>query len=448
MHNWKEWYDKHHNDIKNDFFKFLQIPSVGTDPKFKKQTIEAAHFLRDYLLKIGLDVELWETEKFPIVFGSYYAGEGRPTLLLYNHYDVQPVDPLELWKSPPFEPTVREGKIYARGAVDNKGQCFYTLTAIRAWLELSKEKNLNLKVFIEGEEESGSHATEAVLQHHQQALEADHLLIVDVDIPDRNTPAVTVGVRGIMSLEVICQNAAADLHSGVHGGIALNPNRILSGLLAGLWNDKGQVTLHGFYDGVEPPPEIDFPFNEHLYKKKFGVGALCYESGYTVGQTGGVRPTLEINGMIGGYTGEGFKTIIPAKASAKLSCRLVPGQDPAKIFSLIKTYFISNAPPGCKMEVIDYGGSVAYRSDIDSSLVKTVAMSYEEVFGCPCSCLFCGASIPLIVKLAEVSRANVALIGMGLAEDGIHAPNEHFDWERFEKGFLVISTILNRLGGA
>lgn len=447
----KAWYELRRDKIRTDFFEFLRLRSIGTDPQYRQETLQTAEWLKSYLTQMGLQTQVWQSSGFPVVWGTCLtAGADRPTLLIYHHYDVQPVDPLQEWITPPFEPTERHGEVYARGAQDNKGQCFYSLTAIWAWLELAKEKQINLKVFIEGEEESGSHGTEGVLFAHAQELKADHLLVIDCGIPSKQTPGVTVGMRGIMTCEVVCQNSNTDLHSGVHGGIALNPNRALAQLIAGLWDTEGSVTLPGFYDDVQVLPvselaRVDMSFDEAWYKKTFGVQAFCAETGRTIRESNGLRPSLEINGMIGGYTGAGFKTVIPAKASAKISCRLVPGLDPDKVFEQLKTYFLKNAPKGLKMSVVPLGGAPAYRSDLDSPLVKTVVLSYEEIFGTPCRYLFCGASIPIVVKLAAVSGAAVALMGMGLDDDDIHAPNEHFGWDRFELGYLTVGQILSRL---
>ena len=447
----KEWYQSHQKEILNDFFTFLKFPSISTDPQFKEQTHQTADWLCDYIREIGLEVELWETPGHPVVFGTYMkAGKERPTLLIYHHYDVQPVDPLELWKTPPFEPAIRENQVYARGAVDNKGQCFYSLTALKACLSLAKELNVNLKLFIEGEEESGSSGTSAILKQKKDALKADYLLVVDFDIPSVSSPGVTVGMRGLLAMEVECENSSIDLHSGTHGGVALNPNRALATLLAKMWDEKGRVAIPGFYEDVEPLSKevlskVDMSFDQESYQKRFGVQAFCPEEGFSLKESNGLRPVLEINGMSGGYTGPGFKTVIPAKAQAKLSCRLVPHQDPEKIFRAIKNYFEKNVPKGLKIKVTSKGGAPSYRSSLNSSIVKTVNFAYEEVFGKPSQYLFCGASVPIIVELAKASQAEVAMMGVGLAEDDIHAPNEHFGLDRFELGYLTMGRILSRL---
>lgn len=444
----KNWYKEHYEQILEDFFTFLSFPSISADLSHEKDLRCTAEWLCNYLKKIGLEATLWETSGFPVVFGTYLkAGKDRPTLLIYHHYDVQPVDPLDLWKSDPFKPIIKNNQVYARGASDNKGQCFYSLTALKAFFELSQEVNFNIKVFIEGEEESGGRGTAAILQQKEAELKADHLLVVDFDIPNVSTPAITLGMRGIVGLNIECTNSSIDLHSGIHGGIALNPNRALATLLAGMWEKNGKVKIPHFYEDVVPLSKeslsrADISFDVEQYTKSFGVKAFCPEEGYSIKESNGLRPTLEINGMWGGYIGPGFKTVIPAKAYAKISCRLVPDQDPEKIAKAIAEYLKSQAPKGIEIQVELHHGSVAYRSPFDSFVVKTVALAYEEIFGGPCKYLFCGATVPIVVDLVRVSKAEVAMIGVALADDDIHAPNEHFGLDRFELGYLTIGRIL------
>ena len=400
---------------------------------------------------MGLQVELWKTPGYPVVFAqNLSAGPSRPTLLIYHHYDVQPVDPLELWHSEPFKPVIKNNQVYARGAADNKGQCFYSLNAVRAFLALSKKLQINLKIFIEGEEESGGKGTTHILQEKKEALKADHLLIVDLDIPAPGVPAITLGLRGLTALQVELKNSAMDLHSGSHGGIALNPNRALAKLLAGMWDEEGKVTIPGFYEGLEKTSAeelgaLDLDFDPESYQRSFGVKAFAGEKGYSLLESNWLRPTLEINGMSGGYAGEGFKTVIPAQAKAKISCRLVPGQDPEKIGDAIARYFEKNAPKGIEIKIEKLHGAKAFRSSPLSPIAQTAAQAYEEVFGKKCKRLLSGASIPIVGDLARASGADVALIGVGLPEDAIHSPNEHFGLDRFEQGFLVISRILGIL---
>jgi acetylornithine deacetylase/succinyl-diaminopimelate desuccinylase-like protein len=447
----KKWYNDHYDQTLKDFFTFLSFPSISTDPHYEQDSRRTADWLCNYMNSVGLETALWETPGLPVVFGKHLkAGKDRPTLLIYHHYDVQPVDPLDLWKSDPFKPVIKNNQVFARGAVDNKGQCFYSLTALKAFLQLSKEFNFNIKVFIEGEEESGGRGTAAILQQKEAELKADHLLVVDFDIPNATTPAITLGMRGLVGLNIECTNSSIDLHSGAHGGIALNPNRALVTLLAGIWDKNGKVLTPHFYDDVrslrkEQLSQVDMSFDLEQYKKSFGVKAFCPEEGYSIKESNWLRPTLEINGIWGGYTGIGFKTVIPAKAYAKISCRLVPDQDPEKIAKTIAEYLKTAAPKGIEIKAELHHGAVAYRSAFDSFIVKTAALAYEEIFGKQCKYLFCGASVPIVVDLVHASKAEVAMIGVGLVEDDIHAPNEHFGLDRFELGYLMIGRILSRL---
>ncbi len=449
----KNWFQNHREKIFNEFFKFLSFPSISADENYKGDCLSTANWLCGYMNQMGLSAELWETPGLPVVFGSHSkAGKDRPTLLIYHHYDVQPVDPLELWKSDPFKPEIRNNQVYARGAVDNKGQCFYSLTAMKAFLELTDEMGFNLKVFIEGEEESGGKGTSAILEQRKEALKADHLLVVDFGIPDATTPGITLGMRGLVALDVECTTASIDLHSGCHGGIAMGANRVLSNLLGNMWDKNGKVQIPHFYDDVhtlsqEALSHVDMTFDKELYMKNFGLKAFANEGGFSIKESNWLRPVLEINGMSGGYTGAGFKTVIPAKARAKISARIVPNQDPIKVGNCIADYLKSSAPQGVQIKVDPHHGAAAFQSPFNSFIVKTSVLAYEEIFGKPCKYLFCGASVPIVVDLAKASGAEVAMIGVGLEEDDIHAPNEHFGLDRFELGYLIIARILCRLSG-
>lgn len=447
----QKWFAEHRDQILSDYFTFLSFPSISTDPAHAREVRQTADWLSAYLNKMGLKAELWETPGHPIVFATHLeAGPDRPTLLIYHHYDVQPVDPLDLWDSQPFKPVVKNNEVFARGAADNKGQCFYSLCAIRATLELAKKLNINLKVFIEGEEESGGRGTAHIVPQKKEELQADHLLIVDLDIPAPGVAAITLGIRGILALELELKNSRMDLHSGSHGGIALNPNRALAKLIASLWDDEGKVTVPDFYKDVRKPTEeelasLDKHFDLESYQKNFGVNAFSGEKGYSLLESNWLRPTLEINGMSGGYTGEGFKTVIPSKAIAKISCRLVPDQDPKQIEKALIRCLESRTPKGMELKVVSHHGGKAFRSSPTSLIAKAAAQSFEEVFGKPCKCMLAGGSIPIVVDLAEISGAEVALMGVGLAEDAIHSPNEHFGLDRLEQGFLVMGRILGHL---
>ncbi len=445
----KKWYDAHKKEIFSRFFTFLKFSSVGTDPDYTQETRKCAEWLVEYLKKIGFEAALHETSVHPVVYGQYlHAGKDRPTLLIYHHYDVQPVDPLEQWQSKPFDPTIRNGQVFARGAQDNKGQCFYTLTALEAFFQLRKQAKVNLKILIEGEEESGSVGTKQFLQEKKQLLTADYLLVIDSSIPHPNVPAITMGLRGIMTMEIVLKNSRSDLHSGTHGGIVLNPNRALVQLLAKLWDKEGKVAVPHFYDDVKQYSQtelskFEMSFDQKDYEKRFGIKAYAVEPGFSPRESNFIRPVLEINGISGGYTGTGFKTVIPAAAIAKISCRLVPNQEPSKIHKYISDFLRQEAPKGIDLKISDFHGAKAFGSTFDSPIVKMAAKAYEEVLGKKCRYLLMGGSIPIVGDLAQASGAAVVVMGYGLDDDEIHAPNEHFGLDRFEQGFLTVARILN-----
>lgn len=449
----QEWMQTHEKDVLKDFFHFLHFSSISTDPVYKSDCLQTADWLKGYLEQMGGQVELLQGSGLPVVFAQFLKDPSFPTVLLYHHYDVQPVDPIDLWDTDPFVATYKEGKVYARGASDNKGQCFFTLTALKA-LQAFKQKEsiwdlpLNIKLFIEGEEECGGAGTCEILHTYADRLQADYLCVVDFDIPAKDTPALSLGYRGILTMEMECTNASTDLHSGVHGGIALNPNRILATILAKLWNDQGKVTIPHFYDDVtslteEERATLDFSFDEKKYRKEFGVGAFCPKEGATPKETNGLFPTAEINGMWGGYTGLGFKTVIPAKAYAKVSCRLVPGQDPQEIFQNFQQFIAQHTPKGAEISVKLHHGAMAYRSSADSFLLQVARRSMEAVFEkAPCKSVLCGGAVPIVRDLMEATKAEAVLLGFALDTDNVHAPNEHFEWECFQKGFLMMLNLL------
>lgn len=450
----KKWYRDNQERTMKDFFTFLSFPSISTDPTHEKDSRKCAQWLSEYLTNNGLETEIWETPGLPVVFASHLkAGPNRPTVLIYHHYDVQPVDPLELWHSDPFVPVVRKNQVYARGAVDNKGQCFFSLTALKAIFEMAQSLDINIKVFIEGEEESGGRGTALAIQQKKDLLKADHLLVIDFDIPAPKVPGITLGMRGLVAVDIECVNSSIDLHSGMHGGIALNPNRALASILAQIWDANGKVAIPHFYDDVQTLSKehlcfVDMSFDKGQYEQSFGVKAYSNEEGYSVRESNWLRPTVEVNGMWGGYMGAGFKTVIPSKAHAKISCRLVPDQDPEKIAQALSAFFKAKAPEGIKISVDLHSGAPAYRTSFDSPIVKTAALAYEEIFGKSCRYMLCGGSVPIVVDLAAATGADVAMIGMGLADDDIHAPNEHFGLDRLELGYLTVARIIGRLSSS
>lgn len=447
----KEWFQKNQKEAREDYFRFLRFPSVSADPAFRREVLACAEWLVAYMVKKGIRAEQIQTEGYPIVYAEdLRAGPQAPTVLIYGHYDVQPADPVELWKSPPFEPVQREGKIYARGAADDKGQIFYAVLALCALKELGTPLPVNLKFCIEGEEESLSAGLAKALPHLKEKMGADLLLVVDFDQLQDGSPAMTFGGRGLVSLEVTFRGSKGDLHSGLHGGLAYNPNRALAESLAALWDEKGRIQVSDFYADVEDVPQEEiaryhFPFDQAHYSKEFGIEAFGGEKERSLQEKNWLRPTVEINGMSGGYTGAGVKTVIPAQATAKLSCRLVPHQDPEKIARSLASFFQQRAPQGMKVEVQKHSGAFAFRGHPRSKLAKAIATAAKEVTGKKCRNILSGASIPIVAALMRAIGAEMVGMGYGLPSDDIHAPNEHFDWERLEKGFLTLARAIELL---
>ncbi|MCH9613221.1 MAG: Succinyl-diaminopimelate desuccinylase [Chlamydiia bacterium] len=421
----------------------LSIPSVSSEKVHEKDVKAACEFLRDYLSTF-MQVEIWEGDGHPILFASHLEGEDKKTLLLYGHYDVQPVDPLELWVSPPFEPTVREGHIYARGAIDNKGQLFYTLEAVKQFIE--NGGGYNIKFVIEGEEEIGSPFLSKILPEKKGQLKADHFIIPDVDMNTEEKPAIQVGLRGILTMEVSLKGSETDLHSGSFGGIAYNPNRALVELLAKCYDEKGQVTIPGFYEGItkvnltDLMTDIDYEKDAHAG----GVNAVGGIKGASLIETNWLKPTLEINGIWGGYTGDGFKTVIPAKAHAKISMRIPAGQDPKKLGEAVKNFLLQNVAEGVELSCELGHGSRGVVNSPTGALPKVVKAAYESVLEKPCGIIICGASIPIVEEFAKHISPSFVLMGIALNGDGMHAPNERVALKRLELGERIVLDILER----
>jgi len=449
----KAVFAKEKEEILRDYFTFLRFKSLSADPAFRKDLEACCSWLEHYLQKCQLKVEKWEKKGgAPILFAeSKHPDPQKETILLYNHYDVQPVDPIDLWTSPPFEPTVREGEVYARGASDNKGQCFYTIRALKTLLESNDPPAVNIKFLIEGEEEFGSGTLFSLLEEKKERLKADHILIIDSHILAKDRPAITLGARGLVAMTVTLSEASFDLHSGVCGGIVFNPNRALVELLASTHDKDNRVTIPHFYDDIVPISDAekklyDLSFDVHGFKEKFGAQPIGVEKGYSPAEAVAFRPTLEINGLAGGYGGAGFKTVIPAQAVAKISCRLVPDQSPEKIGNLVKEYLIAHTPKGISIDVeIHPGKGAGLRTKADSKIAAVMSEAYVEVFQKECARIILGASVPIAAELQRVAGADLILVGVGLSDDRIHSPNEHFGIDRLELGFLTISRVLESL---
>lgn len=447
----RQWFATHKNEIKKDYFDFLRFRSISADPDCKDQILLCAEWLKQYLLKGNFHAELIATQGYPVVYAwDLAAGVDKPTVLIYGHYDVQPIDPIELWHSDPFEPVEREGNIYARGAVDDKGQIFYAVLAAIVLKRMKGQLPINLKFCIEGEEESSSVGLSKALPELKEKMKADYLIVVDFDQFDKETPAVSLGCRGMLGIEVSLRGSRADLHSGMYGGIAYNPNRALVELLAKLWDSEGKVQVPGFYDEVEEIEEAtrkqyDGHFEKKKYTKEFGIEAFGGEAGRSLQETNTLRPTLELNGICGGYCGAGIKTVIPAESKGKITCRLVPNQNPEKIGQQIIQFLENEVKEGMKMETQIHPGAFAFRTNPHTKLVRALAQAAEEVCGKKCKRTLSGASIPIVPELIAASGAEMVGMGYGLIDDEIHAPNEKFDFLRLEKGFLTLARTLEIL---
>ncbi len=445
------FFDSHKKQLLEDYFTFLRFKSISTESAYKQEVRRCMTWLEAYIGQLGFTTEIWEGPEHPVLFAHWlHAGPDKPTVLIYNHYDVQPVDPLELWESPPFEPEIRGGEVYARGAEDNKGQCFYVLSALQALFNRDGKLPLNVKLCIEGEEEAGSVTINSLLPSKKEPLRADYLLVVDLGFPAADIPAVTLGCRGIVSVSLELRGSKTDLHSGEHGGVAYNPNHALIEMLAKLHDCAGRVLLPGFYDDVleasaEDKNVLYLDFNAAKYEAAFGAKPVGGERNYAPLESAWLRPTLEINGIGGGYTGEGFKTVIPARAIAKLSCRLVPNQDPEKIAASLQKFLNENCPPGIELMIKTNPGSRAFRTRPDSKVVQAAAQAFSEVCGVASKYILCGGSIPVTGALGKTAGAETVLLGYGLADDNIHAPNEHFGVDRLRKGLATMAVLLEKL---
>ncbi|MBP9841568.1 MAG: M20/M25/M40 family metallo-hydrolase [Simkaniaceae bacterium] len=421
--------------------EFLSIPSVSTEEKYRKDILHCVDFLEGQLSSF-MKVERWEGKGHPVLFATYLEDPSKPTLLFYSHYDVQPVDPLEEWESDPFKPEVRGGAIYARGAQDNKGQLSYVFEAIHQFIQ--EGGGLNIKWVIEGEEEAGSSTLTHLLKDKGKLLRADYGFVVDSEMSSLSKPMFGLSLRGILTLTLKCRGSKSDLHSGLWGGIAYNPNRALIELLASCYGQDGRVIIPGFYDGIDPMPLEDLA--THIdYKAagvKEGITAFCSEARDSLLTQNWMLPTLEINGISGGYAGDGFKTVIPKEAMAKISCRLVAGQKSEHIKNLLEEYLKKKSPQGIELSFHFGQSSDGFRVSPQSRGVQAAKHALEESTGKNCGFVYGGASIPIVPLLQQASQAELVCIGTGLPSDSIHAPNEHFSLEQLRIGKTMIGKIL------
>lgn len=442
-----------------ELLELLRIPSVSADPSYREDVLKTAGFVAESLRAAGADgVEVCPTAGYPIVYAEKIVGEDKPTVLIYGHYDVQPPDPLDLWESPPFEPVIKkteahpDGAIYARGACDDKGQFFMHVKAFEAMMA-QDALPCNIKFMIEGEEEVGSANLGHFCKANQEKLKCDTILISDTSIIANDVPSITVGLRGLSYLEVEVVGPNRDLHSGVYGGGVANPVNVLCDMISALMNDKKQITVPGFYDdvvelsGAERQKLNEAPFNLEKYKKDLDIGEVQGEAGYTSLERVSIRPTLDVNGIWGGYIGEGAKTVLPSKANAKISMRLVPNQDPDKITKLFKEHFESLAPPSVKVKVTPHHGGEPAVTPTDTPEYKAASRAMELAFGKVPIPTREGGSIPIVALFEQVLNAKSVLMGFGLNSDAIHSPNEHYGLFNYYKGIETIPYFFQEYAG-
>ena len=448
----KSYIETHRERFLNELFDLLRIPSVSADSRHKEDVRKTAELVKAGLLAAGVDnAEICETPGHPIVYAEKMVDPSAPVVLVYGHYDVQPPDPLDLWTSPPFEPTVKDGKIYARGACDDKGQFFMHVKAFEIMNKLGT-LNCNIKFMIEGEEEVGSDNLAAFVKANKSRLKADVILISDTSLISLDTPSITCGLRGLSYMEVEVESATRDLHSGVYGGAVANPINVLSKLIASLHDEKGRVNIPGFYDKVRvltdnERAEINrAPFSEEQYKKEIGLEALAGEEGYTTIERTGIRPTLDCNGIWGGYTGEGAKTVLPAKANAKISMRLVPDQHPDEITELFTRHFKAIAPATVRVKVTAHHGGEAAVTPTDSKAFLAASAAFEEVWGKKPIPTRDGGSIPIVALFKKELGLDTVLMGFGLDTDALHSPNEHYGIKNFLIGIETIVAFYKHFG--
>lgn len=441
MPNIQDYIESNKDNFKNELFDFLRIPSISTSSEHKDDIRSAAGFLIDKLESLNLDrVELFETDGNPIVFGELITDESAPTVLVYGHYDVQPPDPLDLWETEPFEPTVRNGDIYARGASDDKGQSFTHVKALESYIYSDKDFPVNIKFIFEGEEEIGSPNLVPFIEEHKELLSCDMVLISDTAMFAEDTPSITYGLRGLAYMEVDVVGPNRDLHSGVYGGAVENPANVLAEIIAKLKDDDGVIQIPGFYDDVKTLSDEDreaykkLPFDEEAYKEDLGLDAVHGEKGYSTLERASARPTLDVNGLWSGYQGEGAKTVLPSKAGAKVSMRLVPNQDPKEIARLFKKHVESLAPDTVDITVTEHHGGHPAITDLSFYGLKAGAQAFEEVYGKEPFFAREGGSIPIVADFQKILGAQSILMGFGLNSDAIHSPNEKFALKDFYRG--------------
>ena len=444
MQAWNDYQTEHKDRFLNELLELLRIPSISARSEHKADMTKCAEAVKERMLQAGADkVEIFATAGYPVVYGEKITDPAKPTVLVYGHYDVQPPDPLELWHSGPFEPVIKDGKIFARGACDDKGQFYMHIKAFETMVSTNTLPT-NIKFIIEGEEEVGSPNLATFIKEKKDMLQADVILISDTAMLSLDTPSIDVGVRGLTYIEVEVTGPNRDLHSGVYGGAVANPITILAQMIASMHDENNHITIPGFYDdvlesGAEERAEMaKAPYDEAEYMHDLGVKTLWGEKGYTTNERTGIRPTLEVNGIWGGYTGEGAKTVLPSKAFAKISCRLVPNQTSAKMTKLLIEHLEKIAPPYITIKASEHHGGDPYLTPVDSIEYQAAHKAIEATFGKAPIPVRGGGSIPITALFESVLGLKTVFLGFGLDSDNLHSPNEKYELANFYKGIETI----------
>jgi acetylornithine deacetylase/succinyl-diaminopimelate desuccinylase-like protein len=449
-----EYVETNKQKLLDELKDFLRIPSISTLPEHRKDVDRAAQFVADSLKKAGLEnVEIIQTAKHPLVYADWMHAPGKPTVLCYGHYDVQPPDPMELWKSPPFEPTERDGNLYARGSADDKGQMYMHIKAVEALRAVNGKLPVNLKFLVEGEEEIGGESIAKYVEQNPGKLKADVALVSDTALYAEGIPTLCIGLRGLVYTEIEATGPMRDLHSGLYGGAAPNAVFGLIELLAKLKDANGHIQIPGMYDDVQPPAPAEkqswqsLPFSEDDFlKKEVGSTQLTGEPGFTVLEKVWARPTLEVHGIAGGFTAAGAKTVIPAKATAKVSIRLVPEQNPDKIVAAFKDFVKKNTPAGIQTEVRVLSAGPAVMVNPDHPAIQVAAQAFSDMLKRPTVFIRSGGSIPIVGDFARHLGIPTILMGFGLPDDGLHSPNEKYKIENYYSGIMTIAHFFEQYG--
>ncbi len=453
MDNILKFIDSNKRRYIEELKKFLSYPSISTNPENKKDIIECAEYIKNELERIGMqNVKIMPTGGHPVVYADWLnAGKAQPTILIYGHYDVQPVDPIDLWTTPPFEASIRGENIYARGSADDKGQVFIHFKALEAHLSQNKSLPVNIKLLIEGEEEIGSIHLEDFIKDNKELLKCDAAVISDTAMYDKDVPAIGYALRGLCYMQVEVTGPNRDLHSGQYGGAVANPINALANMVTKLKDDKGRILIDGFYDDVIPVTKAEkeeyakLNFDDEKYKKNLGVDKLSGEEGYTTLERIWARPTLDVNGIWGGFSGEGAKTVLPSKAGAKISMRLVPKQDPHKIEKLFTDYLNKISPKSVKVVIKGLHHGKGAVTPIDSKWIKAAFNAMEQGFGKKPVFIREGGSIPIVVSFEEILNVSTVLLGFGLPDENAHSPDEHLNLNNFQRGIITSSIFYNEI---